>query len=88
MSPTLATWLLTLAGIYAVLGVVFAVLFVVRGAGRVDQAARGGTWGFRMLILPGAAALWPLLAKRWLAATGVPPVERNPHRDQARETTP
>jgi hypothetical protein len=88
VSPTLATWLLTLAGIYAAVGVVFAVPFVLRGAGRVDAAARGGSWGFRVLILPGVAALWPLLARRWLAATGAPPVERNPHRDRAREMTP
>lgn len=88
MSPTLATWLLTLAGIYAAFGVVFAVPFVLRGVGRVDEAARGGTWGFRVLILPGVVALWPWLAKRWLEGTGEPPAERNPHRDRAREAAP
>ena len=37
----------------------FGLLFVTRGVGRVDPAAASGTWGFRVLILPGAAALWP-----------------------------
>ena len=33
-------------------------------------ASISGTWGFRLLILPGAAALWPLLLLRWLRAKG------------------
>lgn len=88
MNPTVATWWVTLAEIYAGLGVVFAVPFVVAGAGRVDPAARDGTWGFRVLIFPGAVALWPLLLKRWLAGVSEPPAERNPHRDRAREAAP
>jgi hypothetical protein len=67
MALTLATWLVRGIGIYLALGVLFAVPFVVRGVGRVDPAAIGAGWGFRLLILPGVAALWPVLARRWAA---------------------
>ena len=77
---TLATWLVHLAALYGLIGVAFAVAFVWRGAGRIDPAAVDGTWGFRVLIFPGAAALWPLLAGRWLGGARRPPEEKNPHR--------
>lgn len=57
---------------YAALGLLFAVAFALRGAARIDPDAAHGTWGFRLLILPGAAALWPLLALRWMRARSGP----------------
>ncbi len=83
MNETSAIWLVTLLGIYAGLGLLFAVAFVVRGAARIDPQADGGSWGFRLAILPGVAALWPLLARRWVRQR-TPPEERNAHRDLAR----
>lgn len=50
---------------YAACGLAFAVAFVTVGAARLDPAARGTSIAFRLLLLPGAAALWPLLAVRW-----------------------
>ena len=44
--------------VYALVGVLFAVPFVLRGAARLDSDAVGASWGFRVLIFPGAAALW------------------------------
>ena len=86
MSPTLAAWIVGSLTVYAVIGVVFAVAFVVRGVDRVDPVAADGSWGFRVLILPGAAALWPLLLRRWLRAGigSAPPSEDNAHRRAAR----
>jgi len=46
----------------------FAVPFVARWAGRLDPAARTGTLGFRLLIVPGTVLLWPWLARRLLGA--------------------
>lgn len=69
---------------YVGIGLVFGLWFAWRGVQRVDPAAADGTWGFRVLIVPGAAALWPLLLVR-VARGGSPPVERNAHRDAARE---
>ena len=54
--------------IYAAIGAVFALPFAWKGAARIDSSAAGGSWGFRMLILPGVAAFWPLLLWRWINA--------------------
>jgi len=70
------------AGVYLALGAAFAPLFVLRGLRRLDPVAAGGSWGFRLIILPGVVALWPLLARRWMRGVG-PPDERNAHRDAA-----
>lgn len=84
MIESAAVLLVRAAGVYLLAGLVFGVVFVIRGAGRIDPSARNGTWGFRLLILPGSVALWPLLARRWLRGVSAPPPERNAHRDAAR----
>lgn len=61
---------LAIAGIYAVIGVLFALAFVVRGAGVIDPSAKGAPIGFRLLIFPASVLLWPLLAARWAGAGG------------------
>jgi hypothetical protein len=71
-------------GAWLACGIVFAIPFVMLGAGRVDPHAKGGSWGFRLLILPGTVALWPILAWRWAKGTGEPPVERTAHRCAAK----
>lgn len=52
---------------YALVGLLFALAFAFRGAGAIDATAKSGTVGFRLLILPGAAVLWPVLLTRWVA---------------------
>ena len=52
--------------VYLVCDLAVGIPFVLRGVGRVDAAARGTSAGFRLLILPGTVALWPLLAAHWL----------------------
>ena len=54
---------------YATAGLLFALWFVIAGIGRLDAAAHNSGYGFRLLVLPGVAALWPLLLKRLLEAT-------------------
>ncbi len=61
-------WLMVGLGVYLSLGCVFAVVFVTRGVGAIDPAARGAGWGFRVLIVPGSALFWPLLLKKWAGA--------------------
>lgn len=68
MAASIAQWLLYLIGVYAGIGLVVAAVFSWRGVARVDPAARGAHWGFRLLILPGAAALWPLVVRWWVRA--------------------
>jgi hypothetical protein len=84
MPASLAYPIVLVAGVYLAIGLAFALLFVVRWVGRVDPAARSGTIGFRLLIIPGSALLWPLLAGRLLRGTTEPPEERNAHRLAAR----
>jgi hypothetical protein len=72
---------LTLA-LYFGMGLVFALLFAWRGAAAVDPAAREATIGFRLLIVPASALLWPLLLLRWVRRSP-PPAEHNAHRDAA-----
>jgi hypothetical protein len=76
----LAALFLFSLGAYLAFGLVFAVPFAVLGAQRVDPHALHGSWGFRLLIVPGAMALWPLLLNRWLGGVHEPPEERNAHR--------
>lgn len=68
---------------YMVVGVAFAIPFLLVGVQRIDGQARGAGVGFRLLILPGVAALWPLFLRRWIHGLSEPPVERNPHRKAA-----
>lgn len=65
---------------YAAVGLVFATVFVWVGVQALDSEAKGSGMGFRLLILPGVAAFWPLFLGRWLRRVSEPPVERNPHR--------
>jgi hypothetical protein len=64
----LASVFVTLVTAYVGAGVIFAIAFVSAGVGRVDPRATGAGWGFRALIVPGTAILWPWLAMRWMRA--------------------
>jgi hypothetical protein len=68
MGEGLARLLINATGLYLGLGVLFALPFAARWAGRLDPAAAAGSWGFRLLIVPGAVLLWPLLLYRVLRA--------------------
>ena len=76
----IATLLLSLFGLYLACGIIFALPFVVLGVGRIDPHATHGSWGFRVLIVPGTILLWPLLAKRWAQGIHEPPVEKTAHK--------
>ncbi len=72
--------LLILTALYLACGLIFAIAFAVRGVRHIDPHALQGSRGFRVLIIPGATALWPLLLKRWLWGVHSPPPERTAHR--------
>ena len=63
-------WVLVAVAAYVVIGIVFAAMFVVWGVGRVDPAAAHASVGFRVLILPGVVALWPLMLAKWRRVGG------------------
>jgi hypothetical protein len=60
--------ILLIALAYVLCGLAVGVPFVVCGVDRLDGAARGASLGFRLLILPGTVALWPLMATKWIQA--------------------
>ena len=88
MTVNLASWLVGGVGVYLAVGLAFAVPFVIAGIGRIDPVAKQGTWAFRLIVVPGVVALWPLLALRWLRGDRSPPSERNAHRTAAAESRP
>lgn len=75
----MAAFLARMIELYLALGAVFGVGFALFGAQRLDPDARGAGLGFRVLVLPGAALLWPLLAWR-LARGAAAPAERTAHK--------
>ena len=84
----IAATFLILLGIYFLCGLLFAVPFVLGGVKKIDSHADAGSWGFRLLIIPGVTAFWPLLLRRWMKGIKIPPEERNAHRTAARSVVP
>lgn len=70
MSLIAARFLAQVLAVYLAAGLVFALPFAFRWAGRLDATARAGTLGFRLLIIPGSMLLWPWLAARLLRQHG------------------
>ena len=69
-------------GIYLVIGFLFALYFVIFGVTKLDDAAKGTSFGFRFLIFFGAIPFWILLAWRLLKGEKRP-TENNAHRAEA-----
>ena len=80
----IAAIFLAILGVYLGCGLAFALPFAFIGAGKIDSHASHGSWGFRLLILPGAMALWPWLLRRWLSGVHESPEECTPHRNCSR----
>jgi membrane protein implicated in regulation of membrane protease activity len=76
----IAAAFLILLAIYLACGFLFAVPFVLVGVKKIDPHAAHGSWGFRLLIFPGAMTLWPLLLRRWKNGVHAPPEEKTAHR--------
>ncbi|MCC7542191.1 MAG: hypothetical protein IT379_38590 [Deltaproteobacteria bacterium] len=53
---------------YVAIGVPFGLVFVLSIAPRLDPAAREGSILFRVVVLPAAALLWPLVVGRAVMA--------------------
>ncbi len=65
------------------MGLLFSILFLRKGVGKIDPVAHEGSIGFKIMILPGVIMLWPYLAKRWLSGRNEPLIECNAHRHAA-----
>jgi hypothetical protein len=67
MDAIAAAFVIGLA-LYVAAGLVTAIAFVIFGVTAVQPAPV--TIGARILLLPGTAALWPLVLSRWLKSRG------------------
>ena len=65
MHPVVA-FLLNALALYAGIGAAVALAFAAFGVTRVQPMSM--SLGARVLILPGAAALWPYVLIRWIKA--------------------
>jgi hypothetical protein len=55
--------------LYVAMGLLIGLAFVIFGVTRVQPATI--TVGARLLLLPGATALWPFVLHRWLKSPGM-----------------
>lgn len=54
-------------GAYFAVGLIVALIYVFLAAPRLDVAARGSGFFFRLMVLPGIAGLWPIMVIRLLS---------------------
>jgi len=67
---------------YLFAGLIVSIPFVIFGVQRVDPDATGWSVGFRLIIIPGLCAFWPLFAVRWVRGQRAP-TETTAHRRAA-----
>jgi uncharacterized membrane protein YeiH len=68
LADLIAMILLFALALYILIGLVTAVAFVTFGISQVLPPAATVTAGARILVFPGAAALWPYVLTRWLTS--------------------
>ncbi|MEP5611946.1 MAG: hypothetical protein ABJP45_06835 [Cyclobacteriaceae bacterium] len=52
---------LLLMGIYLMLGLLFSIYFLAKGAAKFDEDTKGSPWHFKLIIFPGIVLLWSIL---------------------------
>jgi hypothetical protein len=62
----ITAFVLDLSALYLGAGFIFAIIFILKGIQKMDPAAHGSSWGFRILIIPGMMLMWPVLLRKWL----------------------
>ncbi len=60
--------ILTIVGVYLLIGLLVALVGVTLGLKRVDRRAKGAPVGFRLIVFPSFVGLWPMVA--WKLAKG------------------
>jgi len=60
--------MIALIGLYVAVGIAVGLAFVTFGVTRVLPEPAPVTVGARVLLFPGAAALWPYVLVRWVKA--------------------
>jgi hypothetical protein len=53
--------LIDLMFLYFGIGLVFGIWFIIAGAPKLDEGAKGTPWHFRLILLPGSILIWSVL---------------------------
>lgn len=61
---SIAKLLVTAGTLYLEVGFAVALVFAAYGVSRLEPSARGASLLFRVIIVPGATLLWPVIALR------------------------
>ncbi|MCI4666690.1 MAG: hypothetical protein MRZ79_00915 [Bacteroidia bacterium] len=51
---------------YMIIGVLVGAWFLATAAAKIDEDIRGAKWYTKLLLFPGAVALWPVLLRKAL----------------------
>ncbi|MEM8901122.1 MAG: hypothetical protein AAGC85_23635 [Bacteroidota bacterium] len=54
--------------VYLLLGILFAIPFLIIGIHKVDEAAKGGSFWLRLILFPATIFFWPTLLRKWIAS--------------------
>ena len=65
METVISIFLITL-GIYLLIGVLFAIAFLMKGMTKLDPGTKGSSFFFKVLLFPGLCFLWIFLLPKWL----------------------
>ncbi|MCG8306550.1 MAG: hypothetical protein MI975_04105 [Cytophagales bacterium] len=78
---TLLAYVFVLIGFYFFSGLIFSILFIIKMVGQMDEHAKGTGIGFRLLIVPGTIALWPVLLNKWRKTRNMTESEERSYHD-------
>jgi len=63
---SLISLFVSVMGIYLLIGVLFATIFLFKAITKVDPVTEGSSFFFKLLIFPGLVFLWPFLLSEWI----------------------
>ena len=66
MTGLIINTIIYVTGLYLVIGLVFSIAFINKGAETIDETAAGSGPGFKLIIIPGCMVFWPLLLSKWI----------------------
>ena len=55
-----------IVGVYLLIGFVFAIFFVTKGAAQIDDGAKEMSIGTKLLLFPASIAFWVVLIQSFL----------------------
>jgi hypothetical protein len=58
--------LIDIFSVYILIGIVFGIWFVLRGATKLDEGVKGTPWHFRLILFPGSVLIWSVLTYKLL----------------------